>query len=246
MITLNVNIDHVATIRNARGGIEPEPVHAALQAELAGAQGIVCHLREDRRHIKDRDVILLKQLVQTKLDLEMANTDEIVNIALAIRPNLVTIVPEKRMELTTEGGLNIEAKVYDYKLLCNKMHDKGIEVSFFIEPAFNQIQASLEAGADMVELHTGLYANSLNFIEKNFELERIRQAVIAANKLGLKVAAGHGLNYINTKDIICIKGINEVSIGHSIIARSIYVGIDQAVREMIELIKCTNHNNNNN
>lgn len=236
MITLNVNIDHVATIRQARGGSEPDPVSAATIAEYAGASGIVAHLREDRRHIQDRDIWLLKETVQTKLDLEMAATDEIIGVALELKPELVTIVPEKRMELTTEGGLDITSKPDFYAELCRKMHSAGIEVSFFIEPEKNQIEASAKAGADMVELHTGVYANKRREKEIYHELEKLQNSAVIASSLGLKIAAGHGLNYINVKPICQIKELNELSIGHSIISRAVIIGLDRAVRDMISIM----------
>ncbi len=237
MITLNVNIDHVATIRQARGVSEPDPAAAAILAELAGATGIVCHLREDRRHINDRDLILLREVTQTKLDLEMAAVDEIIDIAIATKPDLVTIVPEKREELTTEGGLDVKNNFNRMKALCSKMHDNGIEVSFFIEPSGEQIEYSINAGADMVELHTGTYANLADEFQKSAELYRILLAATSAAELSLKVAAGHGLNYFNTQ-AVCVSGsIDELSIGHAIISRSVFVGIDRAVRDMIELIR---------
>ncbi len=236
MITLNVNIDHAATLRQARGGTEPDPVTAAVMAELAGASGIVCHLREDRRHLNDRDLRILKEVVQTKLDLEMAAREDIILIALATEPDLVTIVPEKRSELTTEGGLDVAGALDKMKSLCQRMHEKNIEVSLFIEPDEKQIVAALEAGADMVELHTGTYANANSPERHKFELNRMISASSFAAGAGLKVAAGHGLNYINTPEICYIHEIDELSIGHSIIARAIYKGIDQAVKEMIELI----------
>jgi len=236
MITLNVNIDHVATVRNARGGIEPDPVTAALIAENAGASGIVCHLREDRRHINDRDLKLLKELVQTKLDLEMGANEEIIKIALKTKPNLVTIVPENRMELTTEGGLNVKADIARFTKLVNKMHDKTIEVSFFIEPEFIHIDAAVETGADMVEFHTGTYANCKTEISTKKEFDKVRDACKYAKDAGLKIAAGHGLNYHNTKLIASIQQINELSIGHSIISRAVFTGLEQAVKDMINLI----------
>ncbi len=236
MISLNVNVDHIATIRQARGGTEPDPVAAAIICELAGARGIVCHLREDRRHIQDRDVELLRRVVSTKLDLEMAAVDEIIQIALKIKPDMVTIVPEKRMELTTEGGLNVAKDVPRYEELVKVMHNAGIEVSFFIEPEFEQIDAALKTGADIVELHTGVYANLKKEKEINNELRRIKEAAKYAKSNGLKVAAGHGLNYINVVPISKIDFIDELSIGHSIISRAAFVGLEKAVKEMIELI----------
>jgi pyridoxine 5-phosphate synthase len=237
MITLNVNIDHIATIRNARGRNEPDPVIAAAIAELAGAKGIVSHLREDRRHIKDRDVRLIREIVQTKFDLEMAATDEIINIALEIRPDLVTIVPEKRQELTTEAGLDVRANRESLRTLCKKMHDKGIEVSLFVDPDEMQIEEALIVGADMIELHTGPYANVTDEKSKKVELNLLFAAAAFAHNSGLKIAAGHGLNYFNTQDICKIPYINELSIGHSIIARAAFVGLDKAVQDMIAIIQ---------
>lgn len=234
MLTLNVNIDHVATVREARGGKEPDPVTAALKAELAGASGIVAHLREDRRHIKDRDVRILRELIQTKFDLEMAAHEEIIGIALGLVPDLVTIVPEKRQELTTEGGLDVAGDIERFKILCRKMHEKNIEVSFFVEPEEKQVNAALLAGADMVELHTGTYANARNSKDIENELNRLQYASKFAGDSGLKVAAGHGLNYINIKPICLIPQIGELSIGHSIISRALFTGIENAVWEMIE------------
>ncbi|MGC8748274.1 MAG: pyridoxine 5'-phosphate synthase [Candidatus Kapaibacteriota bacterium] len=236
MITLNVNVDHIATIRQARRGNEPDPVAAAVICELAGANGIVCHLREDRRHIQDRDVELLRQIVTTKLDLEMAAVDEIINIALHIKPDLVTIVPEKRLELTTEGGLDVARDVPRFTELVKTMHGSGIEVSFFVEPEIEQIDAVLHTGAEIVELHTGVYANLRDEKMVKIELERIRKAADYAKNSGLKVVAGHGLNYRNVVEICRIGAIDELSIGHSIVSRAAFVGLERAVREMIEMI----------
>lgn len=236
MIDLCVNIDHIATLREARGGIEPDPVTAALMAELAGAVGIVCHLREDRRHVNDRDLRLLRDTVQTKLDLEMAAEEEILSIAVETLPDLVTFVPEKREELTTEGGLNILDRPHFYADCSALMHENDIEVSFFVEPEAQHIEAAVKAGADIVELHTGTYANarSRSAIEK--ELERIRHASRIAADLGVRVVAGHGLNYVNIRPLCAIPELEEVSIGHAIIARSAFVGITQAVQEMIAIL----------
>jgi len=237
MITLNVNIDHIATIRNARGGTEPDPVAAAIVAELAGATGIVCHLREDRRHIKDRDLRLLREVVQTKLDLEMAANDEIIQIALEVVPDLVTIVPEKRQELTTEGGLDVRSNRNKLRELCKKMHDKGIEVSLFVDPNEMQIEEAYIVGADMVELHTGEYANAKSEKEKLEQISLLLSAAAFAHHSGLEVAAGHGLNYVNTPAICKIREIRELSIGHSIIARAAFVGLERAVKEMLHIIE---------
>ncbi len=236
MITLNVNIDHVATVRNARGGVEPDPVTAALIAEQAGASGIVCHLREDRRHVKDRDLRLLRELIQTKLDLEMGANEEIIGIALDTVPDLVTIVPENRMELTTEGGLNVAEDMMRFKNLVNRMHDKSIEVSFFIEPQIEQIDSVLAAGGDMVEFHTGVYANLTKADEIEEEFNKLKYACEYASAEGLKIAAGHGLNYFNTQKICSISEINELSIGHSIISRAVFTGLERAVKDMLDLI----------
>ena len=236
MITLNVNIDHVATVRNARGGVEPDPVTAAMLAEKAGASGIVCHLREDRRHIKDRDLLLLKEVVQTKLDLEMGANEEIIKIAIKTVPDLVTIVPEHRMELTTEGGLNVAKDINRYKKLSDRMHRKDIEVSYFIEPDRKQIDAVLKANGDMVEFHTGVYANLKKESQIEKEFEKIKTSSEYASSAGLKIAAGHGLNYQNTQKICSIHQINELSIGHSIISRAVFTGIEKAVEDMLNLI----------
>ncbi|OGU57900.1 MAG: pyridoxine 5'-phosphate synthase [Ignavibacteria bacterium GWF2_33_9] len=236
MITLNVNIDHIATLRNSRGGSEPEPIIAAGIAELAGATGIVAHLREDRRHMKDRDIRLLREIIQTKFDLEMAATDEIIQIALEIKPDLVTIVPEKRQELTTEGGLDVRANNDSLSTLCKKMHDAGIEVSLFVDPDEMQIEEAKIVGADMVELHTGVYANARGEAQIKQELKEIIAGVEFAHNIRLKVAAGHGLNYVNTQAISRIPNIQELSIGHSIISRAAFVGLDNAVKEMLHIM----------
>jgi pyridoxine 5-phosphate synthase len=234
---LNVNIDHVATLRNARGGVEPDVLEAARIAVLAGAKGIVLHLREDRRHIKDNDVYLVREKIDSRLDLEMAANDEIIHIALDLAPDLVTIVPEKRNELTTEGGLDVKSQIAKLTSICEKMISKSIAVSFFVDPVYEQILASKECGADMVEIHTGHYANLQNIEEMKKDLAIISDAVQYAHSLGLKVAAGHGLNYQNTQLIAQIPNIHELSIGHSIISRSIYIGLHNAVREMLEIIR---------
>ena len=236
MITLNVNIDHVATIRNARGGLEPDPVVAAIKAELAGATGIVCHLREDRRHINDRDVRLLRELLQTKLDLEMGANEEIIQIALDLGPDLVTIVPEHRMELTTEGGLDVAGDLKRFSKLSETMHSKNIQVSYFIEPDKKQVEAVLKSEGDMVEFHTGVYSNLKNETHIRTELKKIKKAAEFAKNKGLRVAAGHGLNYFNTKLICSISDIDELSIGHSIISRSVFTGIEEAVKDMLNII----------
>ena len=233
----SINVDHVATLRNARGEVQPDPVTFALMAEQFGVDGIVVHLREDRRHINDRDVRLLRELITTKLDLEMAATDEIIKIACEIQPELATLVPEKRQELTTEGGLNVIDNLSHIKKAIITLHESEIPVSLFVEPDINQIDAAVEINADIVELHTGTYANAIDEDEMYDELERIRQAAKHAKKLGLGVNAGHGLNYLNIKDFKVIEDIDEVSIGQAVIARAIFVGVEKAVKEMIELLK---------
>ncbi len=237
MITLNVNIDHISTIRNARGGVEPDPIYAAFIAEQAGATGIVTHLREDRRHIKDRDLYLLKETVQSKLDLEMAANEEIIQIALKVIPDLVTIVPEKRQELTTEGGLDIRKNRENLKKLCYLMHEKGIEVSLFIDPDEMQIEESILVGADMVELHTGTYANAKKEKDIIEQYKSLTEAALFAHNGGLSIAAGHGLNYFNTHLICKIPQIKELSIGHSIISRAAFTGLQVAVKDMLEIIQ---------
>jgi len=232
-----LNVDHVATLRNARGEVQPDPVTYALMAEQFGVDGVVVHLREDRRHINDRDVRLLRELITTKLDLEMAANEEIIKIACEIVPELATLVPEKRQELTTEGGLNVIDNIDHIRKTIVRLHDADIAVSLFIEPDVNQIDAAAEIGTDLIEIHTGNYANALG--EENIfeELDRIRIAAKHAKKLGLGVNAGHGLNYLNIKEFVAIKEIDEVSIGQAVIARSIFVGIEKAIKEMTEAIK---------
>ena len=236
MIKLAVNVDHVATLREARGISEPDPVMAAGICELGGAEGIVVHLREDRRHIQDRDVRLLRQTVKTKLNLEMGATEEIIKFALDIRPDMVTLVPEKRKELTTEGGLNIAAQKKKLKTVIGRMNDAGIPVSVFIDPASRQIRASKDVGATFVEVHTGRFSDATSEEEKDREFELIAAAAEEAYELGLRVNAGHGLNYFNTSRIAALETIEELSIGHAIMTRAIFVGLDQAVREMLGLM----------
>lgn len=232
MPQLAINVDHIATIRQARGGAEPDPVLAAGICELAGAKGIVVHLREDRRHIQDRDVRLLRQTVKTRLNLEMANVKEIVGIALEIQPDMITLVPEKRKELTTEGGLDVISNAKKLRKTISKMSRAGIPVSIFIDPDDAQIEASLEVGATYVELHTGRYCDAENEKERDKEFHLIEQAAELAFEKGLRVNAGHGLDYRTTTRIAGIPSIEELSIGHAVIARSAFVGLDQAIREM--------------
>lgn len=237
MVRLSVNVDHVATLRQARRGVEPDPVTAAQLAELAGADGIIVHLREDRRHIQDRDLYLLKELVKTKLNLEMAATGEMLEIALKVKPHMVTLVPERREELTTEGGLDVVSRRNELKGFIDRLHQGGIVVSLFVDPEPDQIKAAKRAGADIVEIHTGPYSECRTKEEEDREFLRIYHAVSVASKLRLPPHAGHGLNYQNIKRVAAIEDIEEFSIGHSIIARSLFVGIERAVREMIELIR---------
>jgi len=235
MPRLNVNIDHIATIREARKSKEPDPVLGAYLAEMAGAEGIVVHLREDRRHIQDRDLIILRKTVKTKLNLEMAPTREMIDIALDVKPDMVTLVPEKRQEITTEGGLNVLKNPETISRAVDEIKKSGIFVSIFIDPNPKQIDAAMEAGADMVEIHTGSYANATNEKEEESELRKIRHAIRYSKQLGLRVAAGHGLNYANVKKVSSLKGIEELNIGHCIIANGVFVGIERAVRDMIVL-----------
>jgi pyridoxine 5-phosphate synthase len=234
---LSVNIDHVATLREARGEIEPDPVIAAGICELAGAEGIVCHLREDRRHINDRDVKLIREVVKTKFDLEMAATDEMIKIACDIIPDMVTLVPENRNELTTEGGLNITASKSKLENAIKTLHSKNILVSLFVDPVPENIDNSLEVGADIIELHTGKYSNT--FVEKDqlIELSKIASVAQMGTEMGLIVTAGHGLNYYNIFPLLSMKEIREVSIGHSIISRAVYVGLQKAVEDMVRILQ---------
>lgn len=235
MITLGVNIDHVATLREARKGIEPDPVWAASICETAGCHCITIHLREDRRHIQDRDLEILKKTVSAKLNLEMALNPEIIKIALKTKPDQITLVPEKRQEVTTEGGLNVSGSATKIKNTLKKFHAKKIETSLFIEPSKKQIKASADVGAKYIELHTGKFALSSG-AEKEKELKRLIDGAIYANSLGLRVNAGHGINYLNIADIVKIPYLEELNIGHSIIAKSVFTGLESAVKEMLQLI----------
>ncbi|MFH0887923.1 MAG: pyridoxine 5'-phosphate synthase [Planctomycetota bacterium] len=233
---LGVNIDHVATVRQARRTFEPAPVRAAVLAELGGADSIVIHLREDRRHIQDQDLKIIKEVVTTKLNLEMGLSEEIIRIALTIKPHQVTIVPERREELTTEGGLDLikERKKAEYAIKL--FRDNNINVSVFIDPEREQLQIAKSIGTQIVELHTGLYANATDTETKRIALDKLNEAAVTARNMHLAVAAGHGLNYINVSPIIKIMEIEELNIGHSIIGRAIMVGIERAVREMKEIM----------
>lgn len=233
---LSINIDHIATLRNARGGMEPDPVAAAAICESAGAQGIVVHLREDRRHIMDRDVRLLRQTVASKLDLEMAASEDIIAIALDLMPEMVTLVPEKRQELTTEGGLDVHAQRDHLRAVVDRFHERDILVSMFVDPVAEQIEASYATGADMIELHTGTYANARAEHEIRSLLGEVRTSAKHGKRLGLGVNAGHGLNYRNVRAVAEIEEIDELSIGHAVMARAIFAGLEQAVKEMAALV----------
>ena len=236
MTQLAINVDHVATIRQARGGNEPDPVSAAAICELAGASGIVVHLREDRRHMQDRDIFLLRQTVKTKLNLEMGANKEIIKIALDLKPDLITLVPENRQELTTEGGLDIVSQKKKVAKVIEKMSQKSIPVSIFCDPDKKQLKAAKEAGATFVELHTGTYSDALNEKDQEREFQLLVAAAETAYQHGLRVFAGHGLDYQNTAPIAALDTIEELSIGHAIIARAVFTGLDQAVKEMLAII----------
>lgn len=232
MLTLGVNIDHTATIRQARRTVEPDPVAAAVLAELGGADGITVHLREDRRHIQDRDVRLLRETVRSHLNLEMAPTEEMVGIALDIKPDYVTLVPEKREEVTTEGGLNLLGDLPRYTHIVDRLQSAGIPVSWFIDADGEQIQAAAQTQAKFIELHTGRYAEATTEKERQKELEILKQGAAQALSLSLRVNAGHGLTYWNVYPVACIEGMEELNIGHTIISRAVLVGMERAVREM--------------
>lgn len=235
MALLGVNIDHVATLRQARGGIEPSVIDAAIVAQNSGADGITVHLREDRRHIQDRDLYEIKNVINIPLNLEMACNSEIVDIAINVKPRMSTLVPEKRQEITTEGGLDVVGLFNQVSSTVKSLQNENIIVSLFIEPDFNQIDATASIGAEYIEIHTGKYANESG-INQEKELERIKVATEYAISKNIKVNAGHGLNYINTKQIAEINGMNELNIGHSIISRAIFTGLSNAISEMKNLI----------
>ena len=237
MIALHVNVDHIATVRQARRASEPDPVTAAALAEVAGANGITVHLREDRRHIQDRDVRVLRETVQTVLNLEMATTAEMLKFAIEIQPDVVTIVPEKREEVTTEGGLDVVCGGDDLKKAIGELRDNGMRVSLFIDPDMEQIQSSAKLGATDIELHTGPYAHakeSNKILSQAFQ--KLEDAALEAHRLGMQVNAGHGLTYQNTQQICHLSHLSELNIGHSIVSRAVVVGFGPAVREMRELI----------
>jgi pyridoxine 5-phosphate synthase len=252
MLKLGVNIDHVATLRQARyrsaqdtagnprelsGAIpEPDPVWAAIEVELAGAHGVTVHLREDRRHIQDRDVRLIRQTIHTRLNLEMADVPEIVTFAEEVRPDEVCLVPEKRQEVTTEGGLNVAGASKSLTRTVARLKKAGITVSLFVDPDTRQIRAAADAGADFVELHTGAYANARHETEEAAEIRKLTVATALAHKLGLRVNAGHGLNYQNTPRFLVVPHVETLNTGHSIVSRALFVGLRQAVGEMLALM----------
>lgn len=236
MIKLGVNIDHVATLRQARRTSYPDPVEAALIAESAGADAITLHLREDRRHIQDKDVELLRGSLKTRMNLESAVTDEMIDFALRIKPHDVCLVPERREELTTEGGLDVLHHFDQVQRACRKLAEAGIRVSLFIDADHAQINAAADSGAPAIEIHTGHYADAHTSDEQQHELERVRVSVAEGLRQGLQVNAGHGLHYHNVQSIAAMSGISELNIGHSIVARALFVGFEQAVREMKKLM----------
>jgi pyridoxine 5-phosphate synthase len=236
MPLLGVNIDHVATLRQARRGREPDPVWAAAMAEIGGADGITLHVREDRRHIQDRDARLLRETVTVKYNLEMAASDSMVRLAIELRPDQATLVPERREEVTTEGGLDVRANLSRIKEMTHRLLEAGIEVSMFIDPDEDQVQASLESGAGAVELHTGSYANATRPRDIDNEVQLLFEAGKFARERGLTLHLGHGLNYVNLPRLLSMPGLSELNIGHSIISRSVFVGLTEAVREMKRIV----------
>ena len=235
-VKLGVNIDHIATIRNARGGIEPSPIVAAGICELAGADSITVHLREDRRHIKDNDVRILKNTLTTRMNLEMAATQEILEIALDVKPFSCCLVPERRQELTTEGGLDVAGNIPYLKDYIAKLNDANIIVSLFIAPDAKQVEAAHKVGAQYIELHTGQYANDFNTPNQQLAFSNLKQAFLQAKDLGLEVNAGHGINYHNVTKLMEIKEFDELNIGHSIISKAVFCGLENAVKEMKKLL----------
>lgn len=234
---LGVNIDHIATLRNARGGLEPNLIQAALICEKAGADGITVHLREDRRHTKDNDVVELKNILKTRLNLEMAVTDEMQKIALEVLPTNCCLVPEKRQEVTTEGGLDVAGQFERVQSFVKPLVDAGIIVSLFIDADEKQVEAAYKTGAQFIELHTGKYSEAFGTTSEDLELNNLKKAAELAQKLGLKVNAGHGLTYENVHRMKEVNGLIELNIGHNIIARAVFDGLENAVKDMIDLIK---------
>ncbi len=235
MASLGINIDHIANVREARKTNEPDPVLLAFLAELGGADGITIHLREDRRHIQERDLRLLRETIGTRLNLEMASSQEMLNIALVSKPDMVTLVPEKREEITTEGGLQVSENKTSIKNIIEKLKLRKIPTSLFIDPDASQIEAAAEVGAKWIELHTGSYAEA-SWVNQKLEFSKIKESVLKAKSLGLRVNAGHGLTYQNVEPIANIVGIEELNIGHTIISRALAIGLKNAVREMKRLI----------
>ncbi|WP_034916412.1 MULTISPECIES: pyridoxine 5'-phosphate synthase [Erwinia] len=236
-LLLGVNIDHIATVRNARGTHYPDPVQAAFVAEQAGADGITVHLREDRRHITDRDVRILRQTIQTRMNLEMAVTDEMVDIACELKPHFCCLVPEKREEVTTEGGLDVAGQVEKISLAVSRLKEAGITVSLFIDADHQQIDAALATGAPYIEIHTGAYADAEEGRARDAEFRRIKDAAAWAHSKGLKVNAGHGLTYHNVQPIAALPQMHELNIGHAIIGRAVMSGLAEAVKEMKDLMR---------
>ena len=236
-ILLGVNIDHVATLRQARGTRYPDPIQAAIEAEQAGADAITLHLREDRRHIQDRDVVMLRDILQTRMNLEMAVTEEMLAIAEKVKPDDCCLVPESREELTTEGGLDVKGQMTRVTEACSRLSAAGVRTSLFIDPDSEQVNASAEAGAPVIEIHTGRFADAETAAERELEFERICNAVDAGVKAGLHVNAGHGLHYHNVEPIAALLNVRELNIGHAIIARAVFSGLQESVREMKRLMK---------
>ena len=237
MSKLSINVDHVATLRQARKALEPDPVAAAIAAEIAGADGITIHLRGDRRHIQDRDLKILREVVKTSLNLEMAATEEMVNLALQIKPDMATLVPEREGEITTEGGLDVEKNFDQLNQAISKLQLNGIVVSLFINPDEESVKASAKLRTDYVELNTDSYASAKNIAEQIIQLERLEKMANLAHRLNIGINMGHGLNYRNISNLVQIQHIHEFSIGHAIVARAVMVGFENAVREMLELVK---------
>jgi pyridoxine 5-phosphate synthase len=237
MVKLGVNIDHIATLRQARGESDPDPILAARLCEQAGCQSIVAHLREDRRHIQDRDIVLLRKTVKTRFNLEMSLNAGIVKVALNVKPDQATLVPERRQEITTEGGLNVVRQLARTRKVSRALMDAGIDVSLFIAPDRKQVDAAFSIGVKAIELHTGSYARAFAERSAVSEFAQIKDMTLYARQLGMVVNAGHGLNYDNTYPIARIKGMGELNIGHAIMSRAFYVGLKQAVKEMMAIIK---------
>ena len=236
MIRLSVNIDHIATLRQARGGNEPDPVAAAILCEQAGADGITVHLRVDRRHIQDRDLRLLRQMVKTRLNLEMAATEAMVETAIAVQPDLCTLVPERPGEITTEGGLDVAGQTDDLREKITRLQEAGLAVSIFLDPEARQVEAAKEVGAHAIELHTGSYADAVSEAEVEREFGRLLRAATVAGELGLELRAGHSLTFRNLPRVTTLPHLVEVSIGHNVVARAVFMGLERAVRELLAIL----------